>query len=40
MAEFAYNSSLNKSIDHSPFEIVPELLPRKRMDLVPLVMDA
>ena len=40
MAEFTNNSSLNRSISHSPFEIVTESLPRKPMDLVPLPMDA
>ena len=40
MAEFANNSSLNRSIGHSPFEIVTESLPRKPTDLVSLPMDA
>ena len=40
MVEFAYNSSVNSSTSHSPFEIVTGLLPRKPIDLVPLLMEA
>lgn len=40
MAEFAYNSSVNRSTGRSPFEIVTGLLPRKPIDLVPLPIQA
>ncbi|KAH7537757.1 hypothetical protein FEM48_Zijuj03G0126800 [Ziziphus jujuba var. spinosa] len=40
MAEFAYNSSINRSTGRSPFEIVTEMLPRKPIDLVPLPLVA
>ena len=36
MVEFTYNSSINRSIDRSPFECVTSALPRKPIDLVPL----
>ena len=35
-AEFAYNSSINRSTDKSPFEIVHGYKPRKPLDLIPL----
>ncbi|KAH7533662.1 hypothetical protein FEM48_Zijuj04G0155400 [Ziziphus jujuba var. spinosa] len=40
MAEFAYNSSINRSTGRSPFEIVTGMLPRKPIDLVPLPLAA
>ena len=40
MAEFAYNSSVNRSTGCSPFKIVTGLLPRKPIGLVPLPMEA
>ncbi|KAL6188925.1 hypothetical protein ACLB2K_040316 [Fragaria x ananassa] len=40
MAEFAYNSSKNRTTGCSPFEIVSGLLPRKPIDLVPLPLAA
>ena len=40
VVEFAYNSTVNRSTSHSPFEIVIGLLPRKPIDLVPLPMEA
>ncbi|PRQ21796.1 putative nucleotidyltransferase, Ribonuclease H [Rosa chinensis] len=40
MAEFAYNSSKNRSTVRSPFEIVTGLLPRKPIDLIPLPLEA
>lgn len=36
MAEFAYNSLVNRSIGYSPFGIVTVYQPRKPIDLVPL----
>ena len=36
MAEFAYNSSINRSTGRSPFEIVMGVCPKKPIDLVPL----
>lgn len=36
MAEFEYNSSVNRTTGRSPFEIVLGLQPRKPIDLVPL----
>lgn len=36
IAEFAYNSSVNRSTGHSPFEIVTGYTPRKPIDLVTL----
>ena len=35
-AEFAYNSSVNRSIGKSPFEVVHGYRPRKPLDLIPL----
>ena len=35
-AEFAYNSSVNRSIGMSPFEVVHGYQPRKSIDLIPL----
>ena len=35
-AEFAYNSSVNRSIGKSPFEVVHGYRPRKPLDLAPL----
>ena len=40
MAEFAYNSFVNRTTGCSPFEIVTVLLPRKPIDLVPLLIEA
>ncbi|GFS36272.1 NAD(P)-binding Rossmann-fold superfamily protein [Actinidia rufa] len=40
MAEFSYNSSVNRSTGRSPFEIAIGLLPRKPIDLVPLPIEA
>ena len=39
-AEFAYNSSVNRSIGMSPFEVVHRYQPRKSIDLIPLPMHA
>ena len=39
-AEFAYNSSVNRSIGMSPFEVVHGYQPRKPIDLIPLPMYA
>jgi len=36
MAEFAYNSSVNRTTCFSPFEIVTGFRPRQPIDLVPL----
>ena len=36
MVEFTYNSSVNKSTGHSPFEHVTGVFPRKPIDVVPL----
>lgn len=36
IAEFAYNSSINRSIGRSPFEVVTGLQPRKPIDLINL----
>lgn len=36
MAEFEYNSSINRTTGSSPIEIVLGLQPRKPIDLVPL----
>ena len=35
-AEFAYNSSVNRSTGKSPFEIIHGYKPRKPIDLIPL----
>ena len=40
MAEFAYNSSVNRSTGHSPFEVVLGANPRKPIDLVVLPSSA
>ncbi|CAK7323208.1 unnamed protein product [Dovyalis caffra] len=39
MAEFAYNSSVNQSIEHDPFASVTSMLPRKPIDLVSLPIE-
>jgi len=39
-AQFAYNSSINKSIDMSPFEVVHGYKPRKPLDLLPMSFHA
>ena len=36
MAEFAYNSSVNRTIGLSPFEIVTCFKPRQLIDLIPI----
>ena len=36
MAEFEYNSSVNRTTGHSPFEIVLGMQPKKPIDLAPL----
>lgn len=36
MTELIYNSSVNRTTQHNPFEIVIGMLPRKRINLVPL----
>ena len=36
MVEFTYNSSVNISTSHNPFERVTGVLPRKPIHLVPL----
>jgi hypothetical protein len=38
MAEFAYNSSINKTTGHSPFEVVLGVNPLKQIDLIPLLV--
>ena len=40
LAEFAYNDSVNRSTDMSPFEIVMGRRPRKPIDLVPSPLHA
>ena len=35
-AQLAYNSSVNKSIGDSPFEVVHGYTPRKPLDLLPM----
>ena len=40
MAEFAYNSSVNRSTGYSPFEAVTGNNPRKPIDLLPLPVSA
>jgi len=39
-AEFAYNSSVNRTIGKSPFEIVHGYQPNKPLDLIPLPLHA
>ena len=36
MAEFAYNSSVNKTTGFNPFEIVTGFKPRQPIDLIPM----
>jgi len=36
VAEFVYNSSVNKSIGLSPFEVVTGYRPRKPINLLPM----
>ena len=36
IAQLAYNSSINKSIGASPFEVVHGYTPRKPLDLLPM----
>ena len=35
-AQLAYNSSINRSIGASPFEVVHEYTPKKPLDLLPI----
>ena len=37
-AEFAYNASANRTSGMSPFEVAHGLVPRKILDLVPIVL--
>lgn len=39
-AQFAYNSSINRSIGMSPFEVVHGYKPRKPLDLLPMSLNA
>ena len=36
MAEFVYNSSVNRTTNLSPFEIVTDFKPRQPIDLIPM----
>jgi hypothetical protein len=38
--QFAYNSSTNRSIDTSPFEVVHGYKPRKLLDVLPMSLHA
>ena len=38
--QFAYNSSINRSIGTSPFEVVHGYKPRKPLDLLPMSLHA
>ncbi|KAL3577705.1 hypothetical protein D5086_019209 [Populus alba] len=40
MAKFAYNSSINRSISMSPFEVVHGYKPKKPLDLLPMSLHA
>ena len=39
-AEFAYNSSVNRTTGKSPFEVVHRYQPNKALDLIPLPLHA